>query len=150
VETDARRVITDKAIRRDSFRHYRGRDGRAASGLHDRRALGWTRHKAHHDRPDPGRDLILPMLSTVKLAHQQRTEHHEAAERLDRLRERVERVWNDAIADPNKSGLEEDRARFKAKYLTAASATRPCSTSSSSAYVTARSTNEVRGGTLRD
>lgn len=53
--------------------------------------------------------VILPMLSTVKLAHQQWTEHREAADRLDRLRERVERVWKDALVDPNKPGIDDDQ-----------------------------------------
>ncbi len=53
--------------------------------------------------------VILPMLSTVKVAHQQWTEHREAADRLDRLRERVERVWKDALADPNKPGLNDEQ-----------------------------------------
>ena len=52
--------------------------------------------------------VILPMLSTVKIAHQQWTEHREAADRLDRLRDRVERAWKEALADPNKPGLDDN------------------------------------------
>lgn len=53
--------------------------------------------------------VILPMLSTVKVAHQQWTEHREAADGLDRLRERVERVWKDALADANNPGLDDEQ-----------------------------------------
>src|SRR5439155_7971171 len=48
------------------------------------------------------------MSSTVKLANQQWIEHRDAADRLDRLRERAERIWKDALADPNKPSLEDD------------------------------------------
>jgi hypothetical protein len=59
--------------------------------------------------------VILPMLSTVKIAHQQWTEHREAADRLDRLRDRVERVWKDALADPSKPELDEDQRALQSE-----------------------------------
>jgi hypothetical protein len=52
--------------------------------------------------------VILPMSSTVKFAYQQWIEHRDAADRLDRLRERVERTWKEALADPSKPSLEDD------------------------------------------
>jgi hypothetical protein len=50
---------------------------------------------------------VAPMLPTLKVAFQQWTEHREAADRLDRLRERVERAWKEAITDGEHAGLEE-------------------------------------------
>lgn len=52
--------------------------------------------------------VFLPMSSTVKLAYQQWIEHRDAADRLDQLRERVERIWKDALSDPSKPSLGDD------------------------------------------
>ena len=64
--------------------------------------------------------VILPMLSTVKLAHQQWNEHREAADRLDRLRDRVERVWKDALADANRPGLDDDQRAIQGEIFVSA------------------------------
>jgi hypothetical protein len=50
----------------------------------------------------------VPMASTLRLAHQQWIEHREAADRLDRLRDRVERVWRDALANPGDPALAQE------------------------------------------
>lgn len=52
--------------------------------------------------------VLLPMSSTLKLAHQQWTENRDAADRLDRLREHAERVWRHAINNPDDPNLEID------------------------------------------
>ena len=44
--------------------------------------------------------VVVPMLSTIKVGHQQWTEHRQAADGLDRLREQMEKVWKDALGDP--------------------------------------------------
>lgn len=52
--------------------------------------------------------VLLPMSSTLKLAHQQWVENRDAADRLDRLREHAERVWHHAIKNPGDPNLEND------------------------------------------
>lgn len=52
--------------------------------------------------------VLLPMLPTLKLAHQQWVENRDAADRLDRLREHAERVWRHAIMNPAGPNLEND------------------------------------------
>jgi SMODS-associating 4TM effector domain len=57
-------------------------------------------------------DLILvvltPLAPTLRLSHQQWKEHHEAAERLDRLRERADGVWLNALKDPHADAVVRD------------------------------------------
>lgn len=52
--------------------------------------------------------VVLPMTSTIRLAYQQWIEHRDAADRLDRLRERADRLWKDALADPSSPKLEAE------------------------------------------
>ena len=58
--------------------------------------------------PDLVLVVILPMSSAVKLGYQQWVEHREAADRLDRLRERGECSWKDALKDHYASTVAQD------------------------------------------
>lgn len=52
--------------------------------------------------------VLTPLAPTLRLAHHQWKEHHEAAERLDRLRERTESVWLAALKDPQGDAAARD------------------------------------------
>lgn len=49
--------------------------------------------------------IALPLLPTVRLATGQWREHRDAADRLDRLRERLDRAWKEALGNPDPARL---------------------------------------------
>jgi hypothetical protein len=63
---------------------------------------------AHLSAEDLLLAVISPMSSTLRLCYQQWVDHRDAANRLDVLRERAERIWKDALRDPGKPSVESD------------------------------------------
>lgn len=63
--------------------------------------------------PDLLVSVLMPMSPTIKLGYQQWGEHRDAADRLDRLRERVERIWKDALAAPHGTDVDENGRRLQ-------------------------------------
>jgi len=52
--------------------------------------------------------VVLPMSASLKIGYQQWTEHRQAADKLDRLRERAERAWREALRQPEAPSVDED------------------------------------------
>lgn len=71
-------------------------------------AVVWIGGVARLTIPDLMLFVVLPLLPTLRLAHQQWDEHRSAADRLDRLREHAERLWRIAISNPSDPNLEQE------------------------------------------
>ncbi len=71
-------------------------------------AVVWIGVVAELAFPDLMLFVVLPLLPTIRLAHQQWEEHRSAADRLDRLREQAERVWRIAVNNPSDPNLEQE------------------------------------------
>jgi SMODS-associating 4TM effector domain len=50
--------------------------------------------------------IVAPLASTYVFGYRQMTEHSDAADRLDKLKDIAEKVWSDAIAGKDQQGLK--------------------------------------------